>query len=360
MLRSLHLIIIDEASMVPIHALHAIDRLLRDITTHDVPFGGKVFLLGGDFRQVLPVVPKRPATVAIETCLKRSPTWHHITRIYLTQNMRARPEEADFAKWLLQLGDGKLQSHLPDADYDAIDIPPQCVVTGSLIDAVFPNPTEISPAHVILTPKNDESLLLNDKILNKIAGIKRTYYSSDRVVCDSREEEQNYTTEFINSITPSGMPPHRLQLKTGAIIMLLRNLDIRNRLCNGSRLIIRRLHNTVLDAELISGDKSGRRVLIPRIKLAPSDPNLPFTLERCQFPIRLAYAMTINKSQGQTYERVGIYLLSPVFAHGQLYVAFSRARAFKDILVKVEPTSSQGIIDNTAFTSNVVYQEVLH
>ena len=98
----------------------------------------------------------------------------------------------------------------------------------SLIDAVFPDPTDVSPAHVILTPKNDESLLLNDKVLNKIPGIKRTYYSS---VCDSREEEQNYTTEFINSITPSGMPPHRLQLKTGAIIMLLRNLDIRNGLC---------------------------------------------------------------------------------------------------------------------------------
>ena len=59
--------IIDEASMVPAHALAAIDRMLRDITSCDIPFGGKIFLMGGDFKQVLPVVPRRPRAVIIET-----------------------------------------------------------------------------------------------------------------------------------------------------------------------------------------------------------------------------------------------------------------------------------------------------
>lgn len=71
---------------------------------------------------------------------------------------------------------------------------------------------------------------------------------------------------------------------------------------------------------------------------SPSDANLPFTLQRIQFSIRLAYAMTINKSQGQTFDRVGIYLLQPVFSHGQLYVAFSRAHTLGSVKVMLDDT----------------------
>ena len=73
----------------------------------------------------------------------------------------------------------------------------------------------------------------------------------------------------------------------------------------------------VLDAELMTGANKGQRVLIPGIKLAPSDVNLLFTLERVQFPVRLTYSITINKSQGQTFRKIGIYLPMPVFTHGQ-------------------------------------------
>ena len=83
LLRNCVAFIIDEASMIPTHVLHAIDRCLRDITSEQVPFGNKVFLLGGDFRQVLPIVPHAPPAVVIDTCIKKSPLWHFI-QIHLT------------------------------------------------------------------------------------------------------------------------------------------------------------------------------------------------------------------------------------------------------------------------------------
>uniref|UniRef100_A0A0L8GK72 DNA helicase Pif1-like 2B domain-containing protein n=2 Tax=Octopus bimaculoides TaxID=37653 RepID=A0A0L8GK72_OCTBM len=121
------------------------------------------------------------------------------------------------------------------------------------------------------------------------------------------------------------MPPHRLNIKVGAIVMLARNLSISQGLCNGTRMKVQRLHEHCVEASLVTGSNRGRTVLISRIKLSPSDANIPFTLNRLQFPLQLAYSMTINKTQGQTFGKGGIHLPQPVFSHGHLYVAFSRA-----------------------------------
>ena len=124
--------------------------------------------------------------------------------------------------------------------------------------------------------------------------------------------------EFINKQTPSGMPPHILKLKVGAIVMPLRNLDLNKGLCDGTRLAVVKLRDNIIQCRVITGIAVGNDVLIPRLQLAPSDTGVPFTLSRRQFPLRLAYSMTINKSQGQTFEKVGIYLRRPCFSHGQL------------------------------------------
>ena len=99
--------------------------------------------------------------------------------------------------------------------------------------------------------------------------------------------------------------------------MLLRNLSSKRGLCNGVRLSVLNIHNAVLHCEILTGTHSGNEDLIPKLKLAPSDANLPFILEHIQFPIRLAYSMTTNKCQGQTFDHVGIYLPEDVFSHGQ-------------------------------------------
>ena len=91
----------------------------------------------------------------------------------------------------------------------------------------------------ILCPRNDDTLKINGEILKRMPGEARVYASADTVstiVDTSQEELANYSTEFINSLTPSRMPPHLLTLKIGCLIMLLRNLNTKKGRCNGIRL----------------------------------------------------------------------------------------------------------------------------
>ena len=149
------------------------------------------------------------------------------------------------------------------------------------------------------------------------------YHSFD---CAVDDPHNYYPEEFLNTLTPNGLPPHVLKLKIGCPIILLRNIDPTNGLCNGTRLIIWGFQKNTIDAEIVLGQHAGKRVFLPRIPLCPSDDEMfPFQFKRKQFPIRLSFAMTVNKAQGQTIPNVGIYLQEPVFSHGQLYVALSRA-----------------------------------
>ncbi|GBM45495.1 hypothetical protein AVEN_210227-1 [Araneus ventricosus] len=329
----------------------------------DLPFGGKVSVLGGDWKQILPVAVHANRTTIIETCLNNSPLWSTFKQFSLVRNMRTEPDEQDFAYWLLHLGNGSLTNNCQLGE-DIVEIPSECVVRDSIVDEIFGSSVtdmENLSEKAILCPKNEDSLKINEQVLKKLPGQNKTYFSADSIMCEDQEEQNNFLLDFINALTPSGMPQHELNLKVGSVIMLLRNLNPSAGLCNGTRLIIRKLMPIVIDDEILTGHTKRSRASVPRITLSPSDSNLPFQFQRRQFPIRLGFAMTINKSQGQSLRKVGIYLPQPVFSHEMLYVAFSRATSRRCVRVLIIDTKKQGKLNssNRVFTKNVVFHEVL-
>lgn len=377
------LIIWDEAPMMHKHSFEAVDRTLRDLLKLQIngnrgfPFGGKVVVLGGDFRQILPVIPKGSRPMIVSSAINSSYLWHHCEVMTLHTNMRlltgqspdSKAEMKKFSDWILAVGDGTV-GDIHDADIklpipDELLLPNSSDPVASIVNATYPSfldsLTDLTyyQNRAILTPKNDIVKYINDYMLKQLPGEERTYLSRDSLHSDHMDSDRAdnvHSVEFLNTISSPGLPSHELNLKVGTPVMLLRNVDQVAGLCNGTRLMITRLGKFVLEGKVLSGRDIGVKVYIPRLSLTPSDTRIPFKFQRRQFPIGISFAMTINKSQGQSLKHVGVYLPSPVFSHGQLYVALSRVTSKKGLQVLITHNDNP----SSSTTSNVVYPEVFN
>ncbi|XP_058752650.1 uncharacterized protein LOC131625837 [Vicia villosa] len=350
LLRQTKLIIWDEAPMAHKHAFEALDRTLKDVmrtygNSKDV-FGGKVVVFGGDFRQIFPVVPRGSRSDIVHAAINASYIWRDVQVLTLTQNMRLqsgpndheKKEIAEFSKWLLKIGEGKLSE--PNDGFADIELPPELLITDyddpvvAIVNNTYPD-----------FKKNTRDI--------------KDYYSSN-TVDKSEIHDTNVvdilTPEFLSSLTTSGLPNHHIKLKVGTPVMLMRNIDQSEGLCNGTRVMITKMANHVIEARVMVGKGYGNLVYIPRMDMSPSQSPWPFKLKRRQFPIVVSYAMTINKSQGQSLDTVGLYLPRDVFTHGQIYVAISRVTTKEGIKILVYDEHDK--LKST--TTNVVYKEVFN
>ena len=261
-----------------------------------------------------------------------------------------RSLDSDFSSLLLKIGEGIIKS---------FEIPHEWI-TDDVCSKIYGNKIAVNDNlsdRAILSGHNKDVIFINNKILKKIKSTERIYYSIDYVKskgCDQTDYNAtlNYPIEYLNSLNIPGFPIHKLILKEGAIVMLVRNLSIQDGLCNGTRLKVKKLYKYNIKVEIITGTHVGEIAYIPRIQLNTGEyTSLPFILYRRQFPIVLAFAITINKSQGQSLEYVGLYLNRPLFSHGQLYVALSRCKNFNNIYIQNNT--------NDINIKNIVYKEIL-
>ena len=279
LLKKASLIVWDECTMAHKYAIKALDRTLQDLRGNNSPMGGVVFLMAGDFRQTLPVIPKGTKADEIKACIKSSYLWPRVKKLKLETNMRVAlrgdTSAGDFAQKLLEIGNGNILEGREDG-LIRLNCGTKCSNLEEIEEKVFPSivqnykDTRWLSERALLAPKNISVDKVNDHILAKIPGAVMMYSSVDSVV--DEEEAVQYPMEFLNSLEPPGMPPHLLFLKIGVPIILLRNIDS-PRLCNGTRLVIKKMMSRVLEATIITGKYAGEDVFIPRIPLRPS--NLP-------------------------------------------------------------------------------------
>ena len=318
LLRRARCIIWDEAAMGNRFHLEALHKTLCDFMGSKTDFGGKTILLAGDFRQTLPIIRFASRAQIIEAALTRSYLWSKFVKLSLNENMRIENAKQAllnghvtnedvamlanlerFAAWLLQIGNG---TDPTTDELSNVRLPSElCLPEGcdqnALIEWVYPdleiNGTSIEwlSGRAILAPYNSDVDNINDTISSRFPGDEWVLPSADEVT--DPKDATNINSEFLNTLSLSGLPRHDLRLKPNMVVMLLRNLSPIEGLCNGTRLLVQNVINgRLLQAVIATGTHAGNIVFIPRIKLSPDEGIFPFAWSRLQFPVRIAFAMT--------------------------------------------------------------------
>ena len=326
LVKTLDTMVIDEISMVRADMLQAIDEMLKLNRNSREPFGGVRMILSGDLHQLPPVVESQVEPILQDhfggPWFFKAPAFHQAQFRLAALKHVFRQTDPEFVGVLNGLRNSRLSS-------DQVELL-QGRVSGR-------SPAEASESHVVLTPNNAAAWRINQQRLEELPGNPYAF----ECTTDGQFDERSYPTEAV------------LELKQGARVMLIKN-DPQGRWVNGSIGTVEALsdkdafvsiegetHRIAPQAwekyryEFDSDRKAVNRQVVGSFR---------------QLPLRLAYAVTIHKSQGMTLDNVYIDFDNGMFAHGQAYVAFSRCRSLDGLELSRTLRPRDVIIDKTAFS----------
>lgn len=360
LIRKSSLIIWDEAPMANRAVLACVDETCRRVMQSTLPFGGKVVVLLGDFRQTCPVIRKGTKAEVINGSISRSAVWPEFTIYRLTTPIR-NADDPPFAAFVDAIGDGGG----PQISFQGLHHARSRI---ELTQFTFPPNVIGDPVlclqRCILAPTNSQVDTYNLEILDRLLGTPRFFCAADSLeehtrISDDSESDVLPTPDaildYVSKVRPNGMPDHTLLIKLGGVYRLLRNFSIDRGLVKNTRVVVTGIGRKLITIHLLKsfGDASfsdHEDILLPRITFKEILAS-GHTLLRKQFPLAPAYASTFHSCQGLTLDCVGIDLTQPVFTHGQLYTALSRVRHRNNTMILLP--------DGQETTTNVTYHDIL-
>ncbi|XP_020985863.1 uncharacterized protein LOC107462515 [Arachis duranensis] len=188
---------------------------------------------------------------------------HTNIRLLISSLDQDEGEMKKFTNWILDVRNGNIGSVVGDES--------EIEISDDLLITTTDDPLSYL-SRAILAPTLESVEKVNDFVLTIFSGMEKEYLSSDTTCqADENEDVQQewFTPEFLNDIKYSGLPNHKLTLKPGVAVMLLRNIDQTSGLCNGTRLIVNELGSNVIRATVVTGRNIENKVYIPRMNLIP-------------------------------------------------------------------------------------------
>ena len=351
-------------------------------------FKGKILICMGDFRQIMPVIKQAARQEVYASCISSSHLWYEFKILRLTINMRLHAisaqlhtlaedelehyhNQSSYGDMILSIGEGS------EAGHENADLLNNNEASGTIhyrlnsipfftqsqeqeaIESLYPQgfDSDVAKDSCILAATNDRGDMWNEKIQKLNRNRMHTLVSKD-FLCDVDDPHQYLNslmnTKALNSIKKTSIPENELCLKVGDSCLILRSLS-RYGLATNTRVRILSISKTCIRVQTMS--ENPIVASIPRIrfkfKVFNSD---SFTMTRIQFPLRLAYCMTYNKSQGQTLKRVLLDVVHPPFAHGHLYVALSRITNYMNIRLFC---SEEALMEDHPVVASICFPELL-
>jgi hypothetical protein len=377
LLRESKLIIWDEVCNQNMHDIEAASNLVCDLMQVDrkVPFAGKCVLFLGDFRQIPPVVTTNRKTDTLDCSFISSWIFPMLHSIILVESQRDK-HDSQYAHWVLSLGNDtcpkitmnitatiptKTGSTTNTVPCDNMTAVPNFVATTTNMNTAiaFTFPVLNDPAtcakSAILCNTNADVDMINSKILNMLDNGQITVplLSETKLAKEQGNPAAFLLSEdHLENISRPNVPPHKLCLKIGTICFVTRNVSRANRLMNGTKVQITKIvgYYQIEAINLLNGEVC----LFNRITFQFMYNGA--TINRLQFPLRLCYAMTKNKCQGQTLQKICVNETKLSFTHGHTYVSYGRVCNSDSVLVWAD---NSHMVDGTYHIRNVVWQELL-